>query len=193
LFFFRPLKISPVDYSVFALSLLVPVLIALYYAFVQKQKTTADYMLGNRKIGAVPMAFSLTVSYLSAVTITGRHSRTVIIPTGGTGGTGGMGGTEGKYKISVDRNRKIGAVPMAFSLTVSYLSAVTITGRHSWTVLKPTSKTGRTDKTKENKLKWNLRSNEMHLVYHLFDTRVPSVWTNEKESTLSHFCLLTHR
>ncbi len=66
------MQISPVDYSVFALSLLVPILIALYYAFVQKQKTTDAYMMGDRKVGALPMAFSLTVSYLSAVTITGK-------------------------------------------------------------------------------------------------------------------------
>ena len=65
-------KISPVDYSVFALSLLVPALVALYYAFVQRQKTTDAYFLGNRKMGAVPLAFSLAASYLSATTITGE-------------------------------------------------------------------------------------------------------------------------
>ena len=67
-------KISPVDYSVFALSLLVPALVALYYAFVQRQKTTDAYFLGNRKMGAVPLAFSLAASYLSATTITGESS-----------------------------------------------------------------------------------------------------------------------
>ena len=65
-------KISPVDYSVFALSLLVPALVALYYAFVQRQKTTDAYFMGNRKMGAVPLAFSLAASYLSATTITGE-------------------------------------------------------------------------------------------------------------------------
>ena len=64
--------LSPVDYSVFALSLLVPALVALYYAFVQKQKTTDAYFVGNRKMGAVPLAVSLAVSYLSANVVTGK-------------------------------------------------------------------------------------------------------------------------
>ena len=75
-------KISPVDYSVFALSLLVPALVALYYAFVQRQKTTDAYFLGNRKMGAVPLAFSLAVSYLSAATITGEFPLVVRVQLG---------------------------------------------------------------------------------------------------------------
>ena len=65
-------RISPIDYGVFGLSLVIPVIIAIYYACVQGQRTTSQYMMADRKITALPMAFSLTVSYLSAVTITGR-------------------------------------------------------------------------------------------------------------------------
>lgn len=65
-------KISPIDYGVFGLSLVIPVIIAVYYACVKTQRTTSQYMLGDRKVTAIPMAFSLTVSYLSAVTITGK-------------------------------------------------------------------------------------------------------------------------
>lgn len=65
------IKVSSIDYAVFALSLMVPILIALYYAFVRKQETTAQYMMGDRKVAALPMSVSLAVSYLSAVTITG--------------------------------------------------------------------------------------------------------------------------
>ena len=68
-------RISPIDYGVFGLSLVIPLIIAIYYACVKTQRTTAQYMLGDRKVSAIPMAFSLTVSYLSAVTITGKKEK----------------------------------------------------------------------------------------------------------------------
>ena len=64
-------KISVVDYIVFGVSLVVPVAIALYYSCVKKQKTTSSIFLGDRTLTALPISFSLAVSYLSAVTITG--------------------------------------------------------------------------------------------------------------------------
>ena len=65
-------KISVIDYVVFGISLLIPVLIAVYYTFVKKQKTNATFLLGDRSLSALPISFSLAVSYLSAVTITGK-------------------------------------------------------------------------------------------------------------------------
>ena len=66
-------KISVVDYIVFGVSLVVPVAIALYYSCVKKQKTTNSVFLGDRSLTALPISFSLAVSYLSAVTITGMY------------------------------------------------------------------------------------------------------------------------
>ena len=67
-------NISGVDYGVFALSLLVPLFVAVYYACVRRQDTNVSFFMGNRNVGAVPMAFSLAVTYISAGTITGESS-----------------------------------------------------------------------------------------------------------------------
>ena len=65
-------KISVFDYIVFGVSLVVPVAIALFYSCVKKQKTTLSVFLGDRSLTALPISFSLAVSYLSAFTITGK-------------------------------------------------------------------------------------------------------------------------
>lgn len=65
-------KVSVWDYIVFGVSLVVPVAIALYYSCVQRQKTTSAVFLADRSLSALPISFSLAVSYLSAVTITGK-------------------------------------------------------------------------------------------------------------------------
>jgi len=64
-------RISVIDYVVFGISLLIPVIIALYYTFINKQKSNSSFLLGDRALSALPISFSLAVSYLSAVTITG--------------------------------------------------------------------------------------------------------------------------
>ena len=66
-------KISVFDYIVFGVSLVVPVAIALFYSCVKKQKTTLSVFLGDRSLTALPISFSLAVSYLSAFTITGKN------------------------------------------------------------------------------------------------------------------------
>ena len=67
-------KISVWDFIVFGVSLVVPVAIALYNSCVQRQKTTSAVFLADRSLSALPISFSLGVSYLSAVTITGNRS-----------------------------------------------------------------------------------------------------------------------
>lgn len=71
-FIMEPSKLSVVDFVVFGISLLIPVLIAVYYTFFNRQKTNATFLLGDRALSALPISFSLAVSYLSAVTITGK-------------------------------------------------------------------------------------------------------------------------
>ena len=65
-------KVSVVDFIVFGVTLVVPVAIALYYSCVKKQKTTSAVFLADRTLSSLPISFSLAVSYLSAVTITGE-------------------------------------------------------------------------------------------------------------------------
>ena len=60
------------DYVVFAAMLLVSAVIGIYYAFAGGgQKTSKDFLMGGRSMTAVPVALSLTASFMSAVTVLG--------------------------------------------------------------------------------------------------------------------------
>lgn len=69
-------RFSPVDYVVFSIMLLISALIGIWYGCGPggKQKTTAEYLLANRKMRHFPVAISLLVSYLSAITLLGVPS-----------------------------------------------------------------------------------------------------------------------
>lgn len=65
-------RFSTIDYAVFALMLCISVAIGIYYALSGgKQKTTAEFLLGNRKMMAIPVGLSLLASFMSAITILG--------------------------------------------------------------------------------------------------------------------------
>ncbi|KAI6079320.1 sodium-coupled monocarboxylate transporter 1 [Aix galericulata] len=60
------------DYVVFAAMLLVSAAIGIYYAFAGGgQKTSKDFLMGGRSMSALPVALSLTASFMSAVTVLG--------------------------------------------------------------------------------------------------------------------------
>lgn len=60
------------DYVVFAAMLLISAIIGIYYAFVGGgQKTSKDFLMAGRSMSAVPVALSLTASFMSAVTVLG--------------------------------------------------------------------------------------------------------------------------
>ncbi|KAG9490556.1 hypothetical protein GDO78_006080 [Eleutherodactylus coqui] len=60
------------DYVVFGLMLLISAAIGIYYAFAGGgQKTAKDFLMGGRSMTAVPVALSLTASFMSAVTVLG--------------------------------------------------------------------------------------------------------------------------
>ncbi|NWI26290.1 SC5A8 protein, partial [Sula dactylatra] len=60
------------DYVVFAAMLLVSAVIGVYYAFAGGgQKTSKDFLMGGRSMSALPVALSLTASFMSAVTVLG--------------------------------------------------------------------------------------------------------------------------
>ncbi|NXK95843.1 SC5A8 protein, partial [Formicarius rufipectus] len=60
------------DYVVFAAMLLISAVIGLYYAFVGGgQKTSKDFLMAGRSMNALPVALSLTASFMSAVTVLG--------------------------------------------------------------------------------------------------------------------------
>ena len=68
----RGVGIGVADYVVFGVSLVIPVIISLYYCCIKKQTSNSDFLMGNRSINAIPMSFSLCASYMSAVIITGK-------------------------------------------------------------------------------------------------------------------------
>ncbi|XP_049740126.1 sodium-coupled monocarboxylate transporter 1 [Elephas maximus indicus] len=63
------------DYLVFAAMLLISAVIGIYYAFAGGgQQTSKDFLMGGRSMTAVPVALSLTASFMSAVTVLGTPS-----------------------------------------------------------------------------------------------------------------------
>ncbi|XP_004269526.1 sodium-coupled monocarboxylate transporter 1 isoform X1 [Orcinus orca] len=63
------------DYLVFAGMLLISAAIGIYYAFAGGgQQTSKDFLMGGRSMTAVPVAMSLTASFMSAVTVLGTPS-----------------------------------------------------------------------------------------------------------------------
>ncbi|XP_035383969.1 sodium-coupled monocarboxylate transporter 1 [Electrophorus electricus] len=60
------------DYVVFVFMLVISAGIGVYYAFIQGgQHSSRDYLVGGRSLTAVPVALSLTASFLSAITVLG--------------------------------------------------------------------------------------------------------------------------
>ncbi|XP_071075132.1 sodium-coupled monocarboxylate transporter 1 isoform X2 [Dasypus novemcinctus] len=58
------------DYVVFAAMLLVSAAIGIYYALAGGgQQTSQDFLMGGRSLSALPVALSLTASFMSAVTV----------------------------------------------------------------------------------------------------------------------------
>ncbi|KAM8820066.1 sodium-coupled monocarboxylate transporter 1 [Eudromia elegans] len=63
------------DYVVFAAMLLISAVVGIYYAFAGGgQKTSSDFLMGGRRMTALPVALSLTASFMSAVTVLGTPS-----------------------------------------------------------------------------------------------------------------------
>ncbi|XP_071451258.1 putative sodium-dependent multivitamin transporter [Hetaerina americana] len=61
-----------VDYVVFALMLAISASIGVYYRLTGgQQKTTQEYLLGDKNLSVIPVGFSLMASFMSAVTILG--------------------------------------------------------------------------------------------------------------------------
>jgi len=66
-------RFSVVDYVVFAVMLLLSALIGIWYGCGPggRQNTTAEYLLGDRQMKSWPIAISILVSFLSAISLLG--------------------------------------------------------------------------------------------------------------------------
>ncbi|NWI17278.1 SC5AC protein, partial [Crypturellus soui] len=68
-------KFAPWDYVVFAGLFLVSASIGVFFAIKErKKKTSKDFLVGGRQMTCGPIAFSLTSSFMSAVTVLGTPS-----------------------------------------------------------------------------------------------------------------------
>ena len=60
------------DYIIFAVTIAVSLGIGLYYALSGgKQRTTSEYLVGNRQMAVLPVAISLMVSFESSIMMLG--------------------------------------------------------------------------------------------------------------------------
>uniref|UniRef100_A0A665TTC9 Solute carrier family 5 member 8 n=1 Tax=Echeneis naucrates TaxID=173247 RepID=A0A665TTC9_ECHNA len=58
------------DYVVFALMLMVSAAVGVYFAWTGRgQRTSGDFLMGGRRLTALPVSLSLTASFMSAITV----------------------------------------------------------------------------------------------------------------------------
>jgi len=66
--------LTVLDYCVVAGTLLFSLGIGVYYAIRGKKGNNEELLAGGRSMGAIPVAASILVSYLSAITILGKEA-----------------------------------------------------------------------------------------------------------------------
>lgn len=58
------------DYAVFAVMLLVSAAVGVYFAWMDRgQASLGDFLMGGRRLTALPVSLSLTASFMSAITV----------------------------------------------------------------------------------------------------------------------------
>ena len=61
------------DYGVFIGALVISMAIGVYHAF-KGNKTTSDFLMASRSMSPIPVALSVTATYLSSISILGNGS-----------------------------------------------------------------------------------------------------------------------
>ncbi|CAH3105507.1 unnamed protein product [Porites lobata] len=75
-------RFGAVDFTVFAVMLLLSAIIGIYHAFTGgRQRTTKEFLFANRGMMGIPVALSLLASFMSAITILGVPSEMYIYGT----------------------------------------------------------------------------------------------------------------
>lgn len=65
-------KLQWPDYLIFAFTIITSLGIGIWTAFSGgRQKTTSEYLMGNRKMSVVPVALSMFMSYISGILVMG--------------------------------------------------------------------------------------------------------------------------
>ncbi|KAM3967594.1 sodium-coupled monocarboxylate transporter 2 [Aphomia sociella] len=70
-----------IDYSVFVIMLTICGGIGVYFGFVNKQKSTQDYLMGGRNMKLVPVCFSLVASFISGISLLGTPTELYVYGT----------------------------------------------------------------------------------------------------------------
>lgn len=66
-------KLEFIDWALFAVFMVISLGIGVYYACTGgNQKTTQEFLLGNRQLKVIPTTLSLLMTYLSAIVILGN-------------------------------------------------------------------------------------------------------------------------
>ncbi|XP_031769051.2 sodium-coupled monocarboxylate transporter 1-like [Galleria mellonella] len=69
------------DYSVFVVMLTICGGIGIYFGFVNKQKSTQDYLMGGRNMKLLPVCFSLVASFISGISLLGTPTELYVYGT----------------------------------------------------------------------------------------------------------------
>ena len=69
------------DNVVMGLFLLISLGIGIYYGLIRKQKTTEEYLLGNRQMQLLPVALSMMITYQSAISVIGGTAEVYLYNT----------------------------------------------------------------------------------------------------------------
>ena len=69
-------QFAAVDYGVLVFILGVSLAIGIFFA--RKRQDSREYTSGKGKLGVIPVGLSMTVSYISAITVQVRHSLTLV-------------------------------------------------------------------------------------------------------------------
>jgi len=81
-------RLKPFDVVIFCLTILISLGIGVFHAFRgQRQRTTNEFLMANRRMGFVPVSMSLLVTIMSAITILGVPSMIYQFGTGYCGFT----------------------------------------------------------------------------------------------------------
>uniref|UniRef100_H2YIT7 Sodium-coupled monocarboxylate transporter 1 n=1 Tax=Ciona savignyi TaxID=51511 RepID=H2YIT7_CIOSA len=78
-----PTELSTADYAVFGVTLGFSAAIGIFYAIKdwRSREGTEEYLLGGRNLGMIPVSLSLSVSFMSAVTVLGTPAEVYIYGT----------------------------------------------------------------------------------------------------------------
>ncbi|CAH2050163.1 unnamed protein product, partial [Iphiclides podalirius] len=74
-------QFSLLDYAVFVTMLSICGVIGVYFGFVNKQKSTQEYLMGGRNMKLVPVCFSLVATFISGISLLGTPTELYIYGT----------------------------------------------------------------------------------------------------------------